>query len=767
MLSNENVDYSPTASSPESHPIPSQGKRRRLQPACDHCRRRRSNGIQATINKCSKCAGDNVPCTYVGSETGCSRTKSISTLETQLAESEALVRHLRAELALAHTSSASSSPSPSSISISGSSSSSTQILHPSPSAQDNMHLTPTIIPSSSPHSLPDGAAASLYIMRAALRAIATPPWMPPEETIEHFQLGYKPMKPHSTEPEETQRWLGKSSSAPLIKIAVDLKADVVQQELQEVAPEHQLPDNAYNGGARWTSRRMQYWQRRPYLPSAPHATTTFDFPPQPLMFALVDLYFTHQNVYIPLLHRPTFEREVSSGLHLRDDAFAATLLLVCAIGSRWSNDPGIAGEGLTCGWRWFNQTLKIPSTVGDHLFGQARLYELQYFSLAVIFLEGSSASQACWMLVGFGFRLAQDIGVHRQRQKGLKQPPSVPDELFKRALWVLIYLDGQISSSLGRTCETDYLDLDIERPLEVADEFWEDPVHPFEQPRGVPSTVTFFNCLLRLNHILSVGLTFLYPPPQTRRHLFINSAWEEYMLVDLDSALNDWLNRVPEHLRWDPARENQLFFDQSVALHAAYFHLQILIHRPFIPMLRKSATTALPSLAICTNAARSCANIVDIQHQRNGTFPAPLNLGGVFTSAMILLLNVWSIRRKGLPQDVARELTHVQKCMQVVKLCEVRDILSELASVGHLPLPTTTDLSSSSSNVSPENSNTNDTIDMDPAQATRDLGFMLDMVDTMWANAPVGLDADVWGTYLNNFHDTPHGQGEGMMTAEY
>ncbi|KAK6974874.1 hypothetical protein R3P38DRAFT_3129870 [Favolaschia claudopus] len=440
MLSNENVDYSPTASSPESHPIPSQGKRRRLQPACDHCRRRRSNGIQATINKCSKCAGDNVPCTYVGSEVRRpSTSRSISTLETQLAESEALVRHLRAELALAHTSS-SASPSPSSTS--GSSSSSVkQILHPSPSAE-NMHLTPTIPNiNSSPHSLPDGAAASLYIMRAALRAIATPPWMPPEETIEHFQLGYKPMKPYSTEPEETQRWLGKSSSAPPVKIAVDLKADVVKQELlQEVALEHQLPDNAYNGGARWTSRRMQYWQRRPYLPSPPHATTTFDFPPHPLMFDLVDLYFTHQNVYIPLLHRPTFEREVSSGLHLRDDAFAATLLLVCAIGSRWSEDPGIVGEGLTCGWRWFNQTLKIPSTVGDHLFGQARLYELQYFSLAVIFLEGSSASQACWMLVGFGFRLAQDIGVHRQRQKGPKQPqpPSVEDELFKRALWVLV-----------------------------------------------------------------------------------------------------------------------------------------------------------------------------------------------------------------------------------------------------------------------------------------------------------------------------------------
>ncbi|KAK6974815.1 hypothetical protein R3P38DRAFT_3479451 [Favolaschia claudopus] len=378
------------------------------------------------------------------------------------------------------------------------------------------------------------------------------------------------------------------------------------------------------------------------------------------MFDLVDLHFTHQNVYIPRLHRPIFEREVNlRGCRCRDDAFAATLLLVCAIDSRWSDDPGIAGEGLTCGWRWFNQTLKIPSTVGDHLFGQARLYELQYFSLAVIFLEGSSASQACWMLVGFGFRLAQDIGVHRQ--KGPKQPPSVEGVLFKRALWVLIYIDGQISSTLAKTSSTS------NDPSKSMSNFGKTSSIHSSNIGGVPSIVTFFNCLLRLDHILSI-LTTQYPPPQTRHHLFVNSAWEERLLVDLDSSLNNWLKRLRYHLRCEPSPENQLFFDQSVVLLPVYFHLRILIHRPSIPIIMQYYSL-----------------------WRNG---------GVFTSAMIPLLNVWSIRQKRMP-----------KCMQVLKLCEKRDILSELASVGHLPLPTAPNMSSSSSNVPTENNNTNNPID--------------------------------------------------------
>lgn len=66
-------------------------------------------------------------------------------------------------------------------------------------------------------------------------------------------------------------------------------------------------------------------------------------------------------------------------------------------------------------------------------------------------------------------------------------------------------------------------------------------------------------------------------------------------------------------VRWDPVCENQLFLKQSATLYATYYHLQIFIHRPFIPSFRNPSPTTFPSLAICTNAARSCCHVLEIQ----------------------------------------------------------------------------------------------------------------------------------------------------------
>lgn len=89
---------------------------------------------------------------------------------------------------------------------------------------------------------------------------------------------------------------------------------------------------------------------------------------------------------------------------------------MCAVGSRWCDDPrvippsGTEGVGTTnkgagrlaCGWGWFDQVcfffchfplareilrdgrvfLEVP-LVGKHLFGQATLYDLQYYCVRI------------------------------------------------------------------------------------------------------------------------------------------------------------------------------------------------------------------------------------------------------------------------------------------------------------------------------------------------------------------------------------------------
>lgn len=123
---------------------------------------------------------------------------------------------------------------------------------------------------------------------------------------------------------------------------------------------------------------------------------------------------------------------------------------------------------------------------------------------------------------------------------------------------------------------------------------------------------------------------------------YAGEQWEQRIVAELDSALNKWVDSVPDHrtsptiviqkciylslyisfsVRWDPTREDERFFNQSASLYTLYYHIQILIHRPFIPSPNQPSSLSFPSLAICTNAARSCSHIVDCQRRRNSLLP--------------------------------------------------------------------------------------------------------------------------------------------------
>lgn len=86
--------------------------------------------------------------------------------------------------------------------------------------------------------------------------------------------------------------------------------------------------------------------------------------------------------------------------------------------------------------------------------------------------------------------------------------------------------------------------------------------------------------------------------------------WEEQVVVELDSALNKWFETIPPHrarpfppsilpaiiriyvaVRWDPDNliSDETFFDQSAVLYCAYYHTRIIIHRPFIPAMRRAS----------------------------------------------------------------------------------------------------------------------------------------------------------------------------------
>lgn len=165
------------------------------------------------------------------------------------------------------------------------------------------------------------------------------------------------------------QFMGKSSNLTLCVQALDAKQDYVAK----ATPAAQTPPTAATRTDRpylwedniWVSRT----QEQPYAADS--------FPDPALMWSLIDLYFQFANAYMPLLHRQTFDKHIRDGLHLRDEGFGSTLLLVCGIGAKFSDDPRVLTEPRnkqTAGWELFQ---KVQTTRKAIKLTPPTLYDVQ------------------------------------------------------------------------------------------------------------------------------------------------------------------------------------------------------------------------------------------------------------------------------------------------------------------------------------------------------------------------------------------------------
>ncbi|KAK0185007.1 fungal-specific transcription factor domain-containing protein [Armillaria mellea] len=615
-------------------------KKRRVQRACDLCRRKkiRCDAMAMTDERCSICVAANVSCTYLeeAKKKGPSK-KYVHELEIKVQKMEKLLHTMLPEEELE-----------------------------------------TFLDDESNWKHRDDLPRRAGTVEDFTTDIEQKYLIEPEHVfLEQMSELYK---------DQTlgYRFLGKSSGVHMIQTATDLKYGVGEQDFLLF---HNL--------------RPEFWQTSQWKLGHPDHFVTgagFTFPPDDLLWSLVDIYFERVNILVPLLHRPTFERLIGEKYHFKNHMMASLLLLVCAVSSRYSDDPRVLFEGeeskQSSGWKWVHQVMDTRNC--KPLVGAPSLYDLQVLCLFAEFLLGSSVPQLGWTIVGIGIRLAQDAGAHRQ--KANNAPNTVEAEMWKRAFWSLLYMDRLISSLTGRSLALGEEEIDIDLPTECDDEYWEaaDPAQAFKQPAGKPSVISYFNCCLKLSRLLAFCLRTIYSIKKSRVMLgFLNPNWESEVVADLDSALNKWIDTIPAHLRWDPNRANLVHFNQSASLYMFYYHLQKLIHRPFITTPQDSKFR-FPSLAICTSAARASSHIADMQRRRAGVVPVTGLLA--FDAGIVLLFNIWGGKRTGLSLDPSKEMDDVHKCMKVLRSLDSRwqfagklwDIMYELASVGDLPLPNNT-----------------------------------------------------------------------------
>ncbi|THU86590.1 hypothetical protein K435DRAFT_782789 [Dendrothele bispora CBS 962.96] len=613
-------------------------KKRRLQNACDECRRRkvRCDSSNMPNGNCSGCISLNIQCTHIstrkkrGPKIGSAPNVAVKATITAilsrsyvipedrdavwevLADIANYVQHLEKEVTRARR-------KESLVEMSS-------LVHATQGTGSGSGASPQSI-----ESVDDSDYSSTDELR---------------EEIENFHISR--MK---------HRHFGKSSGAMFLMRSLNVlpEIDIIRR------PEYWYPFN---------------WQLTKLSEPEP---VPLDFPEGEHLQELLNFYFDHHHPCYSLLHRKSFERSVSEGLHLRDRYFGSLLLAVCAVSSRDYGDsrslPEQPCSTLGFGWRWFRQLTLVRTKFNEPI----TLFELQTYCLACSFLQSTYFTDLSWVLNGFAIRLAQERGIHRRKSSESK--PTLERELWKRAFWHLILFDTMSSISFGRPRATLADDFDTEPLIECDEDAWDDPVIDISSlPSAPKSPIVFFNCWIKIVEIIGFAQRALYPVKRSELSTKMGisaSDWTRKAVMEIDSALNNWMDNIPSHLRWDPHCENETFFSQSVLLYAVYYWTQILVHRPFIPKPGESSVIHdFPSMAICVNAARSCLHIIESHSSKRHTSCNAILCIALFNSCVVLLLNVFRGKELKINFDPQKELRELFKAINILRGWEDRHQLA-------------------------------------------------------------------------------------------
>ncbi|KAK7043241.1 Gypsy retrotransposon integrase-like protein 1 [Paramarasmius palmivorus] len=613
-------------------PSVTSGKKKRLQGACDMC----SDSANMPGGKCSPCISFNLQCTHNDP------VKKRGPKSVYVAYLEGRIKTLEEQISQINRSRESESPQRIKDQPSPASTSSPPASKLTRSSPDFPHIPSRSSPG---QSQPAGSSDEEDLAYLAL--------------LQHTKkLSLNVME---------DRFFGPSSGFMYLKTAYNVKKESTGGDLNDAG----------------NFKRSKFWATQSW--EQPLTFPDYHFPDRDLMASLIALYFAHVNCFLPIIHKPTFETNVRQGLHLRDQRFGATLLLVCALGSKFSDDPRVfsaPGQHLSSGWKWYEQAQTFRRTS----FDSSSLYEVQYYCLVTLYVYGASSTTAGWTSVGLGIRYAVELGVHRRKPEG--HDLTAEDEQKRRAFWVLIALDRSIAGFLGRPPSLREEDFDTELPIDCDDEYWEnpDPDLAFKQPAHIPSRSSAFISLVKLYDISAFAMRNIYSIKKSKviSGLF-GDQWEQKIIAEITSAMNEWLHSLPDHLQWNPDRKptKDAFYSQTVYLHTIYYDTQIQIHKAFC---EKHSQLSFPAILMCSKAARMCVDILET-HLEYGPLGMPETICAAYNAGVALLTDIWRSKHSGLKIDNDKMMGDAERALGILQALEerwslagrFRDFLGDLA----------------------------------------------------------------------------------------
>ncbi|KAJ7792205.1 hypothetical protein B0H14DRAFT_3499470 [Mycena olivaceomarginata] len=265
-----------------------------------------------------------------------------------------------------------------------------------------------------------------------------------------------------------------------------------------------------------------------------------------------------------------------------------------------------------------------------------------------------SAPAACWTLIGTGIRLVQDVGG----------------------------------------------DIDADHPIGCDNGFWEnqDPKKVLVQLPGKPCLTTFFNCYSKLNNILAFRLKMLTHISRCRGTITLQLNDERARTVFPHKtkkllAYRDqgWVDRFDSGAS---ALGPKSSFRPVSPSYCSSYEVQMTIHRPAVHTDDTGGGADEPTVLgdlhqRCAFVQSRCRYVeaAEESHACSGS-----HFLGIHARPVILLLNVWSGKRTGLPPHMNSAITEASLWVcEKMRVADcgylLADPLYELATIGQVPLP--------------------------------------------------------------------------------
>lgn len=291
--------------------------------------------------------------------------------------------------------------------------------------------------------------------------------------------------------------------------------------------------------------------------------------------SLTEIYFDHVHKYVPMIHKPTFLKQLN---HTTSAPSKLLLYAMCAVASRWSPDHITSVNSTTpAGYTYYTRALELL----DDLMDSSRLSTVQALVLIVKYQEYYQRQgyyHRSYFYLGIAVRMCFDLGLSQLDND------VVDAEQKRRTFWIVFMYDLLSGIEQGRSsyfqvdqCKTGF------------------PIVTGEEGPALEEFIINQNILIQLGKVLSeiYVMTRRITERQALQHdrrTKEQTIEEQTRLFSLHTHLENFLYEVPPAMIYPPTSDiesypadKQVIGDPFIGfLHMTYHFSVILLHRTYL-----------------------------------------------------------------------------------------------------------------------------------------------------------------------------------------